>query len=166
MALRVIAKPYPAFEVHLPQQIGCQHLKALAGHGASSRDFDTTRPAQDLMHRRNRRRANSLALQTPRNLASSPRRVRIAHRKNAPFKFTVGSLWARMRTARSVCESLIGLPSAEPFIPGVRVDTESPAKLPPVHSLLHRKPYKLASLIHYRHLAPWHGLGPPESPNP
>ncbi len=136
MALRVIAKPHPALEVHLPQQIRCRLLKALAGHGASNRRL--ARAAQDLMHRRNRRRVNTLAFQAPCNLASSPRRVSIAYRKNAPFKFVVGPLWARMRTARSVPESLICLPSAEPFITRVRVDTEPAAKLPPVHSLLHR----------------------------
>src|SRR3954462_9238068 len=27
MSWRFFPKPYPAFEVHLPQQIGCQHLK-------------------------------------------------------------------------------------------------------------------------------------------
>src|SRR5947207_15058290 len=47
MALRLIAKPHPALEVHLPQQIGCRHLKALARHGASSRRLDTARSAQD-----------------------------------------------------------------------------------------------------------------------
>ena len=138
MALRLIAKPHPALEVHLPQQIGCRHLKALARHGASSRWLDTARSAQDLMHRRNRRRADTFAFQAPRNLASSPRRMGIAYRNNAPFKFVGGAPWARMRTARSVPESLICLPSAEPFITRVRVDTEPAAKLPPVHSLLHR----------------------------
>jgi hypothetical protein len=49
MALRVVAKPHPALEVHLPQQIWRQHLKALAGHRASKRRFDTVRSAQDLM---------------------------------------------------------------------------------------------------------------------
>src|SRR5256885_5369039 len=86
MALRLIAKPHPALEVHLPQQIGCRHLKALARHGASSRRLDTARSAQDLMHRRNRRRADTFAFQAPRHLASSPRPMGIAQRNNAPFQ--------------------------------------------------------------------------------
>jgi hypothetical protein len=51
MALRVIAKPYPALEVHLPQQIRRRHLEALACHGAAQRGLDTIRTAQDPMHR-------------------------------------------------------------------------------------------------------------------
>src|SRR5260370_11366836 len=62
MALRVVAKPHPALEVHLPQQIWRRHLKALAGHRASKRRFDTVRPAQDLVACRKRRRTVILAL--------------------------------------------------------------------------------------------------------
>src|SRR5258706_397863 len=70
-------------------------------------------------------------------------------------------LWARMRTPRSVCEFLIDLPSAKPFIARIRVDAEPTAKLTPVRPLLHRKPHKLSPLIHSRQLAPRHGFGLP-----
>jgi hypothetical protein len=89
----------------------------------------------------------------------------VAHRKNALFDRLIRLLRARMRPARSVGDLLFGLPSAQPFITRLRVNTEPPAKLPPVRPFLHRKPNKLSPLIHNRHLAPWHGW-PPESPNP
>src|ERR1700710_338870 len=54
MALRIVAKPDPAFEVHLPQQVRRRHLEALACHRAAQRGLDTIRTAQDLMHRRDR----------------------------------------------------------------------------------------------------------------
>src|SRR5260221_9419866 len=98
MALRSVAKPHPALEVHLPQQIWCRHLKALARHRASRRRFDTVRPAQDLMDGRKWRLALVLAFQTPHDLASSPRRMRVSHGENALLNLTICLLRARMRT--------------------------------------------------------------------
>jgi hypothetical protein len=73
---------------------------------------------------------------------------------------TASAAWQAYRapTPRTVHKFLTGLPSTKPFIARVRVNTEPSAKLPPVRSLLHRKPHKLAPLIHHRHLTPWHGL--------
>ena len=51
VALGIIAEPNPAFEVHLPQQIGGRHLEALAGYRAADRRLDAAGPAQDLMDR-------------------------------------------------------------------------------------------------------------------
>src|SRR3984893_996776 len=161
MALRVVTKPHPALEVHLPQQIWRQHLKTLAGHRASKRRFDTVRSAQDLMDGRKCRRTLVLALHTAHDLASSPRRMRVTHRENALLNLPICPLRARMRTARTVRKVLVGLPTAKPFIAGVRMNTEPPAELPSVRALLHCKPHKLAPLFHHRHLAPWHGLGLP-----
>ena len=95
----------------------------------------------------------ALSLQATHNLASSPRRVSIAYCKNTLFNLPICPLRTRMRTPRPVCDLLLGLPSAQPFIARVRVDAEPPAKLPPVDALLHRKADKLTSLIHYRHLS-------------
>lgn len=162
MAERVVAKPDPTLEVHLPQQIRRRHLKTLAGRGASKGRFDAAGSPQNLVHRRNRRQLSAFAFQTTRNLARSPRRMSVTYRKDARFDLAIGPLRARMRTARAVCKRLIGPPSAKPFIACVRVDAEPPAKLPPVRSFLYRKPDKLPSLIHYRHLAPWHS-GLPDS---
>jgi hypothetical protein len=50
MALRIVAKPHPPLEIHLPQQIRRRHLKALAGHGASEGWLDAAGSIQDLMH--------------------------------------------------------------------------------------------------------------------
>ncbi|MNC88224.1 hypothetical protein D3C83_40190 [compost metagenome] len=84
----------------------------------------------------------------------------VAHGENTLLDLAIGPLRARMRTARAVGKPLINWPPAKPFVAGVRMNTEPPTKLPPVRPLLHRKPYKLSSLIHYRHLAPWHGRPP------
>jgi hypothetical protein len=161
MAARLIAKLDPTLEVHLPQQIRCRHLKTLGSDRAFRQGADAVKPAQNRMHCRECRRTLPFALQAAHNLASPPSRMRVTHRKNAFLKFVIGSMRARMRTTRSVSDALIGLPSAKPFVTRVRVNTEPAAKLPPVRSLLHRKSHKLASLIHYRHLQPWHGLGSP-----
>ena len=87
--------------------------------------------------------------------------MRIAYRQNTLLEFATGPAWARMRPARSVYDILLGLPPCKPFVTCVRMNIEPPTELPPIRSLLHRKPYKLASLIHYRHLLPGHGLGLP-----
>lgn len=50
MALGIVAEPNPAFEVHLPQQIGGRHLETLACHRAADRRLDAARPTQDLMN--------------------------------------------------------------------------------------------------------------------
>ena len=146
MALRIIAEPNPTFEVHLPQQIGGRHLEALACCRAPDRRLDAAGPAQNLMDRRNGRRMVAFALQAVSYLASSPRRMSIAYRQNTFLELATGLAWARMRPARSVCDILIGPPPCKPLVTGVRMNIEPPTELPPVRSLLHRKPYKLASL--------------------
>src|SRR6266540_161736 len=161
MALCVVAKSHPALEVHLPQQIRRRHLKALAGHSASKRRFDKVRTEQELMDCRKCRRTSILTLQAAHDLASYPCRMGVTHCENALLSLPICPLWARMRTPRSVCEFLIGLPSAKPFIARVRVDAEPTAKFTPIRPLLHRKPHKLSPLIHNRHLAPRHGFGLP-----
>jgi hypothetical protein len=160
MALRIIAKPYPALEIHLPQQVRRRHLETLACHRAAQRRLDTIRPAQDLMHRRDRRRAQALAFQAARNLASSPGRMGVAYPNNPPLDRALGLPGARTRTARLVRNVLTGLPTAQPFVPRLRVYTEPAAQLPPVCPFLHCKPHKLSSLLHHRHLAPRHGWPP------
>src|SRR5882762_9391451 len=40
------------------------------------------------------------------------------------------------------------------------MNAEPPAQLPPVGIRLRRKPNKFPSLVHDRHLAPWHGWPP------
>src|SRR5260370_22950071 len=131
MALRIVAKPHPALEVHLPQQIWCRHLKALAGHRASRRRFDTVRPAQDLMDGRKCRRTLVLAFQTAHDLASSPRRMRVSHGENALLNLTISLLLARLPTTLTVRKVFARLPSVKPFIGGVRVNTEPSTQLPP-----------------------------------
>jgi hypothetical protein len=79
MALSVIAEPNPAFEVHLPQQIGGRHLETLACHCAAERRLDAASSTQDLMDRRNCRRMIAFPFQTASDLASSPRRMSIAY---------------------------------------------------------------------------------------
>src|SRR5260221_12704219 len=106
MALRIVAKPHPALEVHLPQQIWCRHLKALAGHRASRRRFDTVRPAQDLMDGRKCRRTLVLAFQTAHDLASSPRRKRVCDGENPLLNLTICLLRGRMRTRWTVGKDL------------------------------------------------------------
>src|SRR5882672_5866579 len=112
------------------------------------------------MHCRYRRRAHALAFEAPRNLASSPCRMGVAYGKNPSLDRALRLPRARTRTARLVRKALIDLPSAHPFITGVRMNTEAPAELPPVGPFLHRKLHELSSLIHNRHLAPWHGWPP------
>src|ERR1700730_9671511 len=95
------------------------------------------------------RRALIVALQTTHDLASAPRRVRVTNGENALLNLPICLLWARMRTTRMVRKLLAGLPSTKQFIACVGVNPEPPAELPPVRSLLHRKPHKLASLFHH-----------------
>src|SRR6516164_5950736 len=144
MALGIIAEPNPAFEVHLPQQIGGRHLETLACHGAPDRRLDAATPTQDLMDRRNCGRMIARALQAAGYLASSPRRMGIAYGQNARFELAISPSRARMWPARSVRNVLIGLPSRKPLVGCIRMNAEPPAKLPPVRPLLHRQPNKLA----------------------
>src|SRR3954462_10665917 len=58
MALRFVAEPDPALEVHLPQLVRLRHLEALACRRAAQRRGAAIRTAQDLMHRGDRRRAD------------------------------------------------------------------------------------------------------------
>jgi hypothetical protein len=160
MALRIVAKPYPTLEVHLPQQVRRRHLEALTCHCAAQRGLDAIRPAQDLVHRRNRRRIHALALQAPRNLASSPSRMGVTYRNNLPLDRALCLPRAQTRTARLVSNLLTSLPTGQPFVPRLRMYTEPAAELSPVRPFLHRKSHKLPSLFHYRHLAPRHGWPP------
>src|SRR5688572_19849873 len=108
------------------------------------------------MDRRDGRRKVAFAFQASSYLASSPRRMSIAHRQNPLLELATGPARARMRPARSICDILIGLPPCKPLVASVRMNTEPATELPPVRSFLHCKPHKLASLIHYRHFLPRH----------
>src|SRR4051794_18908098 len=160
MALRFVAEPDPALEVHLPQLVRFRHLEALACRRAAQWRLDTMRPAQDLMHRGDRRRVDVLALQAACNLAGSPGRMGIADRNNPLLDRAFRLPRARTRTPGLVRNLLIGLPTRQPFVPRLRMDSEPAAELPPVSPFLHRKPHELPSLFHNRHLAPWHGWPP------
>src|SRR4051812_25304634 len=109
MALGVVVETYPALEVHLPQQIWRRHLKALNRYVPADRLLDPAGAMQDLMDRRKRWWTAVLSLQAPRNLASSPRRVGVAYRKDTLLDLLVRPLRARVRAPRPVGKLLIRL---------------------------------------------------------
>ena len=164
MAAPAIAKCHPAFKVHLPQQFRRSLLKSLLRHSASQWINDATMPAENLVHRRDRRLCHPFACETALDLARTPRRMRIAHRHNALFDRLLRSSRARVRTPGAIRKLPIGSPASKPLVPGVRMDPEPAADLPPVRPFLHRKLNKLTPLVHYRHLPPRHGW-PPWQPN-
>ena len=166
MAAHLAGKPHPALEVHLPQKIGRGLLEALLRRDTARRRNDPGVPAQDRVHRRSRRTAHPIALQTADDLAGSPGRMGIAHLKHPPLDRGLAAPRAPVRTARPIHQLPIAdRPAVEPFIAGGRMDPEPPAQLAPVRPLLRRQPHKLQPLVHPRHLAPWHGW-PPRKPNP
>jgi hypothetical protein len=88
--------------------------------------------------------------------------MRVAHGKHLCLDRFFAAPRASMRPPRPVGQfSIAGPLPRQPFVADVRAYPEPPAQLPPVDALLHRKANKLAPLIHYRHLSPWHGK-PPE----
>ena len=165
VATATIAKRHMALEVHLPEQVRCRHLKAQAGGRSTGRRNDPAMPAQHLMHRRRDRTGQPIALQTAGNLARSPGRMGVAHRKNALLDRRCGPRRAQMRTTGTIREAFIGRPAAEPLVAGIRMNPEPPAQLAPVRPFLQRQSNKLTPLVHDRHLAPRHGW-PPCKPNP
>src|SRR5262245_11564913 len=110
MAAAAIAKPHMPLEVHLPEQVWRNHLKALGGGSSAGRLDDPTVPAQHLMYGRTHWTGQSIALQTACNLACSPRRMGVAHRQNALLNRRFGPPWARVRTTRMIRQALIGRP--------------------------------------------------------
>src|SRR5262245_21415415 len=160
MTAASIAQRHPALEVHLPEQVRRRLLKSLQRRRSSGRRDDATIPAQDLVHRRHRRRFQSPAFQATGDLARAPGRMGVAHCKNLCLSRPSPPRRACVGTPRAIGELPIGFPAAQPLVTGVRVDPEPPAQLAPVHPLLHCQPNKLTPLIHDRHLAPRHGWPP------
>src|SRR5438477_7260053 len=72
VAASAIRQRQPPFEVHLPEQIRCSLLKPLTRRRASRRHNNATVSAQNLMHRRERRRLHALALKAACDLAGPP----------------------------------------------------------------------------------------------
>src|SRR5258706_16087964 len=85
MAPCSVCKRQPALEVHLPKKIRCRLLEAMRSLRRADRWNDATMPSQNLMHSRKRGRLHPVALQTAGDLASSPSRMGIAHRKPDPL---------------------------------------------------------------------------------
>ncbi len=160
MAGRAADQPHPALEVHLPQLVRRLLLEPPVSAGRTRRGNDATVPPQNLVHGRHRRRRPSLAFETPRDLARTPRRMAITQRQDPIFDRTVGPQRDRMRTPRAIRKLPIGSKAAEPLVPNLGADPKPPAQLPPVRSLLVRQPNKLATLIHNRYLSPRHGWPP------
>src|SRR3974390_1986297 len=103
----------------------------------------------------------SLTHQAARNLAGSPGRMRIPDRQHQSLHFSPAAAGTEMRPARAIFERSVSFhKKAEPFIAGLRANSEPAAEFPPVHSLLQCKLHKLAPLLHDRHLAPRHGSPP------
>src|SRR5438105_6750699 len=165
VAASAIRQRQPPFEVHLPEQIRCSLLKPLTRRRASRRHNNATVSAQNLMHRRERRRLHALALKAACDLAGPPGGMRDAQRQYAPFQRPLRPPRARVRTPRAIRKLLIGSPAAKPLVPSGGMNLEPPAQLAPVCPLLHRKLNKLTPLVHDRHLLPRHGW-PPWQPNP
>ena len=165
VAASAIRQRQPPFEVHLPEQIRCSLLKPLTRRRASRRHNNATVSAQNLMHRRERRRLHALALKAACDLAGPPGGMRVAQRQNARFHRPLRPPRARVRTPRAIRKLLIGSPAAKPLVPSGGMNLEPPAQLAPVCPLLHRKLNKLTPLVHDRHLLPRHGW-PPWQPNP
>src|SRR5215207_11172354 len=111
-------------------------------------------------HGRTRWRA-ALPFETTHNLACSPGRVSIAHRKYALFRHRVTAAGHRMWTTRAIGQlSIAALPSPKPLVADVRADPEPPAQLTYVRALLHCQSDKLTPLVHDRHLLPRHERPP------
>src|SRR5438552_12908937 len=165
VAASAIRQRQPPFEVHLSEQIRCSLLKPLTRRRASRRHNNATVSAQNLMHRRERRRLHALALKAACDLAGPPGGMRVAQRQNARFHRPLRPPRARVRTPRAIRKLLIGSPAAKPLVPSGGMNLEPPAQLAPVCPLLHRKLNKLTPLVHDRHLLPRHGW-PPWQPNP
>src|SRR5580692_2132855 len=145
-------------EVHLPKLIG--HILLEACVGLSRRARRLRHPivtAQNLVHGRYRRNGLPVALETMRELARSPGWVSIAQRDDLMLGRSCGALRTVMRPPRPVRQRCIArIVPLDPLVTGLRADAELPAQLPPVHSLLLGKHYKLSSLVHDRHLSPRH----------
>jgi len=160
MASLPIGERHPAFEVHLPQKIWSFLLEPPEWTRRAERRDHPAMAAQDLMHGRTRWRA-ALPFETTHNLACSPGRVSIAHRKYALFRHRVTAAGHRMWTTRAIGQlSIAALPSPKPLVADVRADPEPPAQLTYVRALLHCQSDKLTPLVHDRHLLPRHERPP------
>lgn len=148
MAPAAAHQRHMAFEVHLPEQIGCRLLKALLRHRSATWRNDPIVSAQDLVHCRMRRTGLPLPFEAMRNLASSPRRVSVPHRQNVSFDRRGGPQRARMRPPRAIRKLFIAHPTTKPLVAGISMNPEPAAQLAPVRSVLHRQPNKLTPLVH------------------
>src|ERR1700704_5609369 len=92
--------------------------------------------------------------------------MRVANRQHKRLGLRLCALRTGMRTPRLIGQQLIsGSKTTKPLVPSLRTDPKPPTQLTAVSPFLHRKPNKLSSLLHDRHLLPRHGW-PPSKPIP
>ena len=162
MAMHAIGEPHPAFEIHLPEQVRSLLLEALMRPcGRARRANDKAMPLQNRVHGRSRRWTRPIACKTAHDLARAPGWMGRTHAQHLSLNRHITAPGACMWPARTICE--VGIArgkTVKPLVASIRMNPEPPAQLAPVRSFLHREPYKLPSLLHNRHLLPWHGWPP------
>ena len=161
MQTPAISHFHPALEVHLPQLVRRCLLEPRQRRTLPGGLDHTIVAPEHRVHRRGRRWRNVLALQAGHEFARTPCRMRVTDRQYLRFQYRLGLIGTAMRPARTIHEfRLARRPPAQPFVAGVRMDAETTAQLPPVGTFQHRQTHECFSLLHDRHLLPWHGSPP------
>ena len=134
-----------------------RHHAVRRAAGAARRWHDPPVPRENGMHRRSCRRDQPVALETARDLARAPGRMRVTHRQNPRLDRFRAAPRARQRPPRAVVEIAVAIaPALQPLVARVGMDPEPTTQLPPIGASLQREPHELPSLIHFRHLLPRH----------
>ena len=161
MAALPVAQHHPALEVHLPHQVRRGMLEAAGCPARSLRvRHDPAVPHQNRMDRRCRRNGQSFAPQTRRDLARTPRRMRVADRQDRRFRRSFQPARTAMRPARAVLRPVrAARPRArQPLVAGLRADPEPSAQIPPLRTRHLCQRHELLALRHPRRLPPGHRL--------
>ena len=152
-----------AFEVHLPQVVGCLVLKSLPGTVLGPLGWVnatmTTQDRRDSTGGRHVRLKHIPAVQKPPSqLTSSPGRMCRTGRQYRLLNLRWGACRRVVGPPRQVDQACLA-PFAEPPKPLVssrRADPEATAKGPLVGAFSLRQLHELSPLRHNGHLLPWH----------
>jgi hypothetical protein len=126
VAVGPVDQRHVAFEVHLPQLIWRLFLETMPWiRRRALRRFDSSVPAQDLVHRGRHRHRQSVPLQTVRDLAGAPRRMFVAYRQHLRFGASLAALGCGMRPSRAISQfPIAGFPACQPLVADVGTDRE------------------------------------------
>ena len=152
-----------AFEVHLPQVVGCLVFKSLPGTvlgplGGVNAAM-TTQDRRDSTGGRHVRLKHIPAVQKPPSqLTSSPGRMCRTGRQHRLLNLRWGTCRRVVRPPRQLDQACLApfTETPKPLVSSRRADPEATAKAPFVGAFSLRQLHELSPLRHNGHLLPWH----------